>query len=181
MAEINIELRGIPEVTQRLQSTPGAVRWALAQSILRALTKSKSAAVGFARERYLAPVRDLRAAIGTPRLSGLSGFLRISGAKLPLSMFPWRAIAGGGGVEVQELRNSPAMVFRHAFNERIFERKTKEVKRFPIVKMFASSVPAMIGERKEVFPKLKEKLDTDVHAELDRLVRLILSGAVKPR
>jgi hypothetical protein len=186
MAMINVTLRGLPEVTERLKSIQGGAAWALRMAILKALTQGKTAATRFIRERYNAPFTAVRAAISTPRLVGLSGIMRASGAKLPLSMFPFTD-QWPRGVEVRELRSGPAIVLRHAFannvHKQVYERRDREKRGgFPnLMRMVGLSIPQMLGEKKTTFPKLKEKLDTDVHLELERLTRLILSGSIKPR
>jgi hypothetical protein len=51
----------------------------------------------------------------------------------------------------------------------------------PIWRMAGLPVSQMVGQRTEVYPELKFRMEFELYSELDRLMRLILSGAVKPR
>jgi hypothetical protein len=180
MPELNIRVDGIPEVIEKLQGLPDATRWCLQQSILHCLRHGKAESSRIVRSRYLIGARNVLAAIGTPRLSGVSsGFIRATGSKFPLSMFPHQLFEGRG-IQIQEMAEGPPVTLRHAFNERIFERKTPQTARYPIMRMVsAASVPQALAE-KHVFPKLQDVLQRDVNSELQRLVRGVLSGAIKP-
>jgi hypothetical protein len=180
--QINVELKGVPETVDRLKGVQGGAKLALQQSILYALRRGRTAGARAARERYNVAYGWLLKAIGTPRMTGLTGFLHVSGAKAQLSMFPMRDIYPHG-VAVQELKEGPPINLRHAFarQAKVYERETKETLRYPIRAMVGLSAPQMIAQRTEVFPKLQASMQQDLDKELERLIRLILSGGLRPK
>ncbi len=180
--EVNVELRNLPETLGRLSGIPGGARLALQWSILYALRKGRRAAAKAAQERYVIPYNWLIKAIGTPRIQVLTGYLRVSGTKAPLSMFPHREIFPYG-VAIQELSSGPPINLLHAFTHGgpILERETKETRRYPLRSMVGLSAPAMIGQKTEVFPSLQKSLKADVDKELQRLIKALLAGQIVPK
>jgi hypothetical protein len=182
--EINVEVRGVDQVVDRLSSLPGAATWVLKMAILKSLRGGRAAAQRFARERYNVAPAYLKQAVGQPRLSGISGFLRIVGNKIPLAAFPHKDVFPRGA-EISELKNAPVIALRHAFAKtafnQVYERPVKGQRGLPILRMAGLSVPQMVGERKENWPKLQENLETTAILEIQRLTRLILSGEIRAR
>ncbi len=176
--EINISLSGIDQTINRLRKIPGGARVALVRSILKALRFGRTDAAKRARERYVIPYGWLLKAIGRPRISGLIGYLHVSGTKAPLSMFNPKDIYPGG-ISFQELKEGPSII-RHAFTHGgpILERETKETRRYPLRTLFGLSAPQMIGQKSEVFPKIQDKMEIELYKELERQIKGILSGDI---
>ncbi|MGD0178754.1 MAG: hypothetical protein ABSC15_02985 [Terriglobales bacterium] len=181
---IQVEIKAdINLVRKQLGAFPGAAKWALQQSILKALrqgrTKAAQAAAG-SKGRYTIPYTWVLRQIGTPRISGLTGFMKASGSKAPLSMFPFKDIYPYG-VAAQELKPEYGLPvnIRHAFGWNAFVRAGRGAPRFPIHRMVGLSAPQMIGEQSEVLPKIEKSLAEDQQAELGRLMYQIVSGNLK--
>ena len=182
--EVSVTITNLKEVVEKVHDIPGASRFALQQSIMYALRRGRTVAAKAATERYNVPYRSVLKAIGTPHLNGLIGSLNVSGSRFPLSTFPTREIFPFG-VAIQELRTDVALPINllHAFvrGGRVMERETPATTRYPIMPMVGLSAPAMIAQKSQVFPILEKALQEDVDTELERLVRVILSGDVVPR
>ncbi len=181
--EVNIILEGVPEAIRRLRGVPGGARVAIQQAILFGLRKARRMAAKDAQERYNIPYGWLIKAIGRPRISVLTGFLRVTGSKASLSMFPHREIFPYG-VAISELKEGPPINLLHSFahgSGPILERETKDTPRYPLRTMFGLSAPKMIGQRTQVFPELQSQIKKEVEPELKRLVELVLSGHIVPK
>jgi hypothetical protein len=181
--EVNVEIVGVDRVISRLRRVPGGVRVALRWSILYALRRGRTEAARAARERYIIPYGWLLKAIGRPRISALSGWLNVSGAKAKLSEFPHRSIFPYGTV-VQELKEGPPINLVHSFvhgSGPILERETPQTKRYPLRTITGLSAPQMIGQKTQVFPNLQNKLQFHLNVEMQRLTRLLLAGDIVPK
>jgi hypothetical protein len=177
---INIEIKGIDQISKTLENIPGGTRLALQSAILWTLRRGKAAARRLAKERYNFPPAWMAAQIGQPRLSGItSGLLRISGSRLPLGMVPGLVDTGVTGVRVPEMRGRPELELLHAFARtgRVLERTSPS--RLPLRSLVGASAAAMVGVG--VWPQLQKSLQQDLNTELQRLVRLILDGSIVPR
>lgn len=177
MSEINITIKGLEENIQRLRAVPGGAKWSLTHAILYALRGAKTEIAKSVRSKYAAPLKYVRDAIGQPRLQNLSGYLRVSGSKLPLEVFPHQDIFPGG-IRIEEVKNKMTVI-RHAFSQRVYQRQSAAVKRYPIGRIFGLSVPAMAGSR--ALPSIRERLERDLNSEYQRLSRLIIEGRVTPK
>lgn len=102
MAEINITPKGLEETIQRLRAVPGGAKRSLTHAILFALRGAKTEVSKATRAKYDTPLKYVRDAIGQPRMQNLSGYLRVSGSKLPLEVFPNRDLYPHG-VSISEL------------------------------------------------------------------------------
>jgi hypothetical protein len=179
--EVNLEIKGIRGVVNTLRDVPGGARFALRAAIIYALRRSRTEAKKLATSRYNVTPAAILKAIGTPTLNGLTGILRASGSRFPLSEFPHREIVPYG-VVISELKNEPPINLLHAFvrGGRVLERTTPQGPRLPIWPMVGRSVPGMIGDS-PLWPKLEESLQKDLDTELSRLVSVILAGGIIPR
>jgi hypothetical protein len=181
--EIDIKIKGIPETIARLRRVPGGTRVALQWSIRRALDRGRTQAARAATERYVIPYGWVLKAIGRPHISALSGWLKVSGEKAKLSMFPHRDIYPYG-VAIQELKTGPPINLRHAFahgSGPVLERETQQTKRYPLRTMVGLSAPQMVAQKSQVFPSLQASMEKTLYAELGRLTRLLLEGDIVPK
>jgi hypothetical protein len=181
MSEVNVTLSGLPQVFERLRSIQGGANLALKLALAKGLRGSRALISKEVKSRYNAPPAWLRASIGQPRLTGLSGFVRISGQKAKLSMFGFRDIAPYG-TAVQELREGLPSQILHAFvrGARIFGREHADTKRYPIRELTGLSVAGMAGG-KALSPKIATQLQNVTITELQRVIELVLSGVVRPK
>lgn len=179
--EVNLSIKGIPDVVNTLRDIPGGARFALRGAIIHALRRGRTAGKKMAVERYNITPTAILKAMGAPRLSGLTGLLQVSGSRFPLSMFPLKEIAPFG-VAIQEVKDALPFNLLHAFvrGGRVMERVTPDTKRYPIWPMVGRSAPDMIGDS-PLWPKLEASLQKDLDTELQRLVQVILSGGMVPR
>jgi hypothetical protein len=177
MSEINITLKGLEENVQRLRAFPGAAKWSLTHAILYALRGAKTEVSKAVRAKYAAPLKYVRDAIGRPVMNNLSGYLRVSGSKLPLEAFPHQE-RFPGGIRIEEVRDKMTVI-RHAFSTHIYQRKSAAVKKYPIGRVFGLSVPQMAGNR--ALPSIRERLERDLNNEYQRLLRLIIAGKIEPK
>jgi hypothetical protein len=187
MPDISIDIPNLPAVIGRLRAIEGGSRFALRTAIQKALRGATTEMTREARgpHGFNIGLAYLRAAIGRPRMSGpTSGFLRVSSSRTPYYLFPFKDRRGsGGGVEIAERKDSPEVVFRHAFarasRAQIFQMTNPKVQG-RLTGLAGPSAPAMIGSRK-VFPTIRERLQRDLETELNRLTALILAGKVEPK
>jgi hypothetical protein len=181
--DINIELRGVDETRKTLENIPGGLNFALRGAIRHVLQRGKTEIARAVQKRYNVPSYGwLLRAIGTPRFTGpTSGMIRVSGSKISLGMIPGLRDIFPGGVTVPELRDAPPIALLHAFARagKVLERETPG--RYPLRTMFGLSVPAMAAQRTEVMPQIQATLQRNLDDELQRLVRLVLSGDIHPR
>jgi hypothetical protein len=181
MAEANVTLEGLPQVFERLRSIPGGATLGLKLAIAKGLRGSRTLISTEVKSRYLAPPAWLKASIGQPRVTGLSGFVRISGAKAKLAQFGFRDIAPYG-TAVQELREGLPSQILHAFvrGAQIYGREHSDTKRYPIRVLTGLSVSGMAGG-KALLPKINTQLKSSAMNELQRIIPLILTGVIPVR
>jgi hypothetical protein len=180
--EVNVDIKNLPEVVAKLGEVPNAIRFALHQSILYVLRRARTTAAKVVTARYNVAYGAVLKALGTPRISGLVGLLHAGGTRIPLSAFPGKEIAPYG-VAIQELKDAYPINLLHAFirGGKVLERETKETSRYPIRPVVGLALPIMIGQKKDVFPKIEAGMDADLDYELGRLMRGILSGEIIPK
>jgi hypothetical protein len=188
MSELAISLKGVPEVVQRLRDIPGGSQFALRAAILKSLTRGRTEASKIARSRYNISAAWIRKSLGTPRMNGpTSGFLRSSGEKSKLSMFPFRSIPPYG-VAFAELKEGLPSQIHHAFvgaaqgaaQKQIYGRETPETKKYPIRVLTGLSAPGMLGGE-HTLPQLHKLIASEAQIELQRVLRLVLNGDIKMR
>jgi hypothetical protein len=182
--EINVDIKNktVQEVVEKLGEIPNAVRFVLHQSILYTLRRARTTAAKEVTARYNVPYGTVLKALGEPRMSGLVGTLHASGKRLPLSAFPTRDIFPEGTATL-ELRDAYPVHLLHAFvrGGMILERETKDTRRYPLRPVMGLALPIMIGQKKDVFPKIEAQMEKDLDSELGRLLRGVLSGSITAR
>ncbi len=180
--DVNVSIINLPEVFKRLEGIPGGAYTALRFAIIYALKRARTVAARDTRERYNVSNSWLLKAIGQPKLQGLRGDLNVSGSKAYLGMFPTKQIFPFGTATV-ELKEAFPVNLLHAFlrNGIVYERRTKDTPKYPIMRMVGLSAPQMIGQKTEVYPAIEFQMEVALYTELERLIGVILSGDIIPR
>lgn len=181
--EVSLDPKQLEEVRSRLAGLPKQARFALTASIRYALRRARTQSLRIAGERYNIGDQYSKAyrwalrSMGPVRTIGTTGFVHVSGARIPLQLLP-HMYGFGFGVQVRELKGEP-MLMRHDFGNRwnkVWHRMGKGSPRYPILPEVGLSTSEMVGQRSDVAPKLEKSIATDLHDELYRLMNVALSG-----
>ena len=180
---INIQIKGLEEVQERLKNFPNGMRRALPDAIRRALTKGRQVATDAIRARSMAKAGWVKDAIGNPVIVGMSGFMRARSTKAPLAMFPHTDLYPAG-VSVKELKRGDRMRIRHGFTpasiNKVFVRAGgRGSARYPLREMVGLSVPEMLEDMRDVHPALEAEVEKMLYQRLNDNVDRILSGQWK--
>jgi hypothetical protein len=179
--ELKLDPAKLAEVRERLAHLPGKARFSLVNSIRYALRRGRTAALRIAAERYSLGTQYSKAyrwalqSMGPVRISGTTGFIHVSGSRIPLMLFPHRQTVEGA--EVQEMVDK-TQTFAHTFGKNVWRREGKGAPRYPIMRMVGLATAQMVGEKSEVEPKLTKSIEQDLYKELDRLMRVALAGGL---
>jgi hypothetical protein len=183
--DITLDPKKFEEVRSTLAGLPKKSRFVLNAAIKYALRRARTAALRIAGERYQLGGQYSKAyrwalqAMGPVRVIGTTGYVHVSGSRIPLMLFPNTESLGfvmGSGTEVFEMAKGEGFVQRHIFGKNLWHRTGKGAPRYPIFREVGLATSQMVGQRSEVKPKLEKSISIDLYTELDRLMRVALAG-----
>jgi hypothetical protein len=184
--DISVQISNIKEVTEALQNVPNGARFALHHSIKDARESGRTALTKAIRGRYNVPYRWVLNAIGKPLVKDISGWLFVSGTKVPLYLFPHRDIYPYG-VAISEVKDDPPINLLHAFSPghkgaraRIYQREGDHAPSMPIRWIMGLSVPEMAGETKHVQPIVEKAMSDEYYRSINNLIKQYLNGTLIP-
>src|SRR5258708_15935658 len=125
---ISVDAPYLQDVINALSAYPKVVKSAIHFSIKDALRAGRTTLIGRGEHnegitsRYNVNYNEMLAAIGNPKVFGMSGILNISGHRIPLSEFPNREIFPYG-VAIAELKEGPPINILHAFKDKRSEER----------------------------------------------------------
>lgn len=183
LGAINIQIRGLPELQEKLKEFPNGMRRALPDAIRRALVRGRQVASDAIRARYMAKAGWVKESIGTPTVVGMTGHMRSRSTKAPLAMFPHTDLFPAG-VSVRELARAERMRIKHGFTpagiNKVFVRAGgRGSKRYPIREMVGLSVPEMLEDMREVYPVVEAEIEEMLYRRLNANIDRILTGKWK--
>jgi len=180
---IQIQIKGLEQVQERLKDFPKGMARALPDAIRRALTTGRKVASDAVRTRYMAKAGWVKESLGTPVVIGMTGFMRSRSTKAPLSMFPhtdrWPT-----GVSVRELKAASRMLIKHAFvpssiDKVLIRAGGRGSARYPLKEMVGLSVPEMLEDQRDVEPQVEAAIEETLYRRLNDNIDRILSGRWK--
>jgi hypothetical protein len=178
--EIKLNQAEVEAVRIRLAHLPGQARFALNAAIRYALRRGRTQALRIAGERYQLGNQYSKAyrwalqAMGPVRLSGTTGFVHVSGARIPLMFFPH--VQTSQGTSVNEMVAGEPIIQRHTFGKNVWHRLGSKAPRYPIQRAVGLATAEMVGQKSDVKPKLETSIGADLYKELHRLMAVALSG-----
>jgi hypothetical protein len=183
LGAINIQIKGLAEVQERLKDFPNGMKRALPDAIRRALVRGRQVASDAIRTRYMAKASWVKESIGTPTVAGMSGHMRSRSTKAPLAMFPHTDLYPLG-VSVRELARAERMRVKHGFTpagiNKVFVRAGgRGSVRYPLREMVGLSVPEMLEDMRDVHPVVEKEIEEMLYKRLNDNVDRILAGKWK--
>jgi hypothetical protein len=195
--DIQIQLKGVQDVIDRLKEIPDGARWAIHHSIKDALATGKTEITKAIRDRYNVPYGWVQSAIGNMRVQGLTGSMQIAGTRVPLYLFPHRDIYPYG-VAIEEIKDAPPINLLHAFTPgnkgvrgnsrlKIYQREGPGGERYPIRWIMGLSVPQMAGEIDHIVPRVEHAMEyghpgqkDGYYNRMEHYINMFLSGSLVP-
>jgi hypothetical protein len=178
LVDLEVKLEGQDEVIAKLSSIPGGAAFAINHAIRDALRAARTQIARAATERYRIPSNWVKSAVGNPIVAGMTGMLKVSGTKAPLSLFPHKDIRPGG-TQVSELI-AHYMTLKHAFvtGGGVMNRMGPGSPRYPIRHMVGLSAPQMADEKSQVWPQIERLMQDKLAERLEHYVAQLLSGGI---
>jgi hypothetical protein len=188
--DIQIDIPNIKYVIDMLKNIPSGAKFALHHAIKDSLDSGRTALTKAIRERYNVPYSWVLNAVGRSQVSGLTGFLHITGSKVPLYLFPHRDIFPYG-VAIEEVKGEAPINLLHAFTPgnkgtrgssslKIFQREGEGAPAYPIRWIMGLSVPEMADETKHVQSKVQLAMEQEYYRSINNLIRQYTSGNLIP-
>jgi hypothetical protein len=182
LIDISWRVENLDKVISDLSKIPGGAAFAVSHAIMDTLRAVRTQAARSARERYNIPYGWVLKAFGTPRVMGMYGLLRSTGARAPLHLFP-HSDQRPSGVQVQEVKGS-TMLIRHAFREAVVGRGSgytgyRGAPRYPTHAIVGRAAPQMIDEQSTVWPKIEAFERSKLQERLAHYIGAILGGDIK--
>jgi len=186
LLDISWRIENLDEVIAKLAHIPGAATFAVGHAILDTLTAVRTRAARAARERYNIPYNWVKNSMGTPRVIGMYGLLRSTGARAPLFLFPHSDVYPGGRgfppATVTEVKGH-TMKLAHAFHTGVKTRgpyhgASAGESRYPIHAMVGLAAPQMIDEKSQVWPNIETFERAKLQERLAHYIGAILGGAI---
>jgi hypothetical protein len=181
--DVQIKILGLDDIRKRLEAIPKGFDWVLRQTIRSALNKARTVADKAIREKYGIRQQASLRGIGKPYVSGsLWGVIHSSGKRLSVQDYVGIKVSHNG-ITIPWLKNAPATyehAFQHGKSGPIMEREGRARYPLEIIKAPAS-IPEMLGQQKDIQPKIEAAMKTEAESELERLCRLVLSQGGIPK
>ncbi len=189
MPTMNIHVTGLEEVRRSLGRLAPAARQVMRMSVNDTAFKARKRLNDGVRERYAAKKTKINKHIKLIRASNatLTAVLHAKGSPLPLSYFEIRKNGKRKAGQGHQLQSTSLMPITKSGNKTfvtrvkkgdqgsghrgLFYRETDA--RFPIIQVYGSSVPTMIGSP-GVYGKLKPVIEDDLKNNLSRHIDLAL-------
>jgi hypothetical protein len=188
--DIQVEIPNIKQVVDALRNIPNGARFALHHAIKDSLDTARTTLTRAIRDRYNVPYSWVLNAIGKPSVQGLTGFLHITGSKVPLYLFPHRDIFPYG-VAIEEVKGEPPINLMHAFTPgnkgtrgssslKIYQREGESAPSYPIRWIMGLSVPEMADETKHVQSKVQLAMEQEYYRSINNLIKQYTAGNLIP-